>query len=86
MIEALLAGLIVRTNVKPGLTKADDLLKAKRLKVGGRSPHNILDMVGNLSLKILGVNFKYVAGYRGMSQISAAIYGEEVQSGHMAAG
>ena len=79
-------GLIVRTDVKPGITKPDDLLKVSRLKVGGRSPNNVLDMIGNLSLKILGVNFKYVAGYRGMSQISAAIYGSEVQAGHMAAG
>ena len=79
-------GLIVRTDVKPGITTPDDLLKIKRLKVGGRSPNNIMDMVGNLSLEILGIDYRYVAGYRGMSQISAALYGQEVQAGHMAAG
>ncbi len=79
-------GFIVRTNAGPGINKPADLLSVTRLKVGGRSANNILDLVGNLALKILGVSFKYVSGYRGMAQIAPSIYGEEVQAGHVASG
>ena len=79
-------GTIVRTDSVPGYTGPIDLLKAERIKVGGRSAGNVNDLIGNLALEILGVDYKFVAGYRGMSTIATSMYGREVQAGHIGSG
>lgn len=73
---------IIRTDAGSGLKASSGILKAGNFKVGGRGPTQSLDLVGNLALDIMGVNYTYVPGYRGMAKIKPAIFSGEVQAGH----
>jgi len=73
---------IIRTDAGTGLKASKEILKAGNFKVGGRGPTQTLDLVGNLALDIMGVNYTYVPGYRGMAKIKPAFFSGEVQAGH----
>ena len=79
-------GTIVRTDIGEGLKKREDIVKNSAIRVGGRSSKNINDMVGNLALRILNVNFRYIPGFKGMSKMAPGILTGELQAGHTAAG
>lgn len=70
--------LVVRKDAVP--TTAD--LKTAEIIVGGRGGTNAIEILGNLGLKTLGVNFRYVGGFGGFGKIQAAIKPGEVQAGH----
>ncbi|MEM8950237.1 MAG: hypothetical protein AAGA21_25195 [Pseudomonadota bacterium] len=50
--------------------------------VGGRGATNAIEVLGNLALKTLGADFRYVGGFGGFSKIQAAIKADEVHAGH----
>ena len=80
-------GTICRTDIGgQAITSIQDLNKVDKLLLGGRDARSINDLVGNLALKILGINFTYVPGYRGMAKIAPAIYASEVHCAHTGAG
>jgi putative tricarboxylic transport membrane protein len=54
----------VRTDVAPGMKDAADIVKANGLIAGGNGVHNARDLIIRLTLDILGVQHKYVTGYR----------------------
>ncbi len=55
---------------------------ARDFIVGGRGATNAIEVLGNLALKTLGVDFRYVGGFGGFSKIQAAIKADEVHAGH----
>ena len=72
-----------RTDIKPGLKKAEDIVKASKFNVGGRSADRSLDLLGNMSLQMIGAKYKFIGGYRGMSKIKPALLAGEVQAANM---
>ena len=77
---------LIRTDVAPGIKNPIDVLKSPRFSVGGRSATLVIDVLGNLSMEMLGVKYRFVPGYRGMNKIRPAIAANEVQavnSGHV---
>ena len=48
-----------------GLKQPTDILKAKGAIFAGQNPRLVLDIYGRLALNLLGVDYKYVSGYRG---------------------
>jgi tripartite-type tricarboxylate transporter receptor subunit TctC len=69
-----------RTDVVPGgLKKSADILRARDLKVGGLNPSSSPDLLLRLSLDLLGVEYDYIPGYGGGSEVFTAMLQGEVQ-------
>lgn len=63
-----------RKDVVPGgMTKPEDIVRAKGLKVGGRRGSSWLDMFARGSMDTLGLKYTYVPGYRGGARVSAGV-------------
>jgi hypothetical protein len=60
------------------LKNRDDIGKIKTLRLGGLRPSSRLDILGRLSLGLLGVDVKYVPGYRGGAKRKAAVLAGEI--------
>lgn len=73
---------LIRTDVSPGIKKPADVMKAKSFNVGGRRADRALDIVGNLALEMIGANYRFIGGYRGMAKINPAFRSNEVQAAH----
>ena len=71
---------IVRTDAGGGLKSPADLLKAKRLIVGGRSTTDGLGIFARLPLDVAGVKYRYVPGYNAQPKLNAAIRAKEIQA------
>jgi len=69
---------IARSDFKPGIKQASDLLKVKKMIVGGRDTSDGLGIYARLPLDILRVNYRYVPGYRGQPKLNAAIRAKEI--------
>ena len=69
---------IARSDFPPGLKRAGDLLKVKKMIVGGRGTTDGLGLWARLPLLILGVDYRYVPGYRGQPKMNAAIRAKEI--------
>lgn len=69
----------MRSDVPPGIHKPEDIVKASGFKVGGLNIYSSLDIRERMALDMLGVKYKYVTGYRGASDVRAAIQKNEVQ-------
>ncbi len=69
---------IARTDFPPGLKSAGDLLKVKKMIVGGRGTTDGLGLWARMPLNILGVDYRYVPGYRGQPKLNAAIRAKEI--------
>ena len=74
---------LVRSDLTPKITKAIDIIKVNKFNLGGRSADRSLDLIGNISLKLLNVNYKFIGGYRGMGKIKPALLAGEVQAANM---
>jgi tripartite-type tricarboxylate transporter receptor subunit TctC len=59
--------------VAGGIKEAADIVKAEKLVYAGLRPSVSLDIFGRFSLDLLGVKYRYVAGYRGAAKVRAAI-------------
>ena len=71
---------IVRTDAGGGIKSPADVLKAKRLIVGGRSTTDGLGIFARLPLDVAGVRYRYVPGYNAQPKLNAAIRAKEIQS------
>lgn len=69
---------IARSDFRPGIKQPGDLLKVKKMIVGGRGATDGLGLWARLPLKILGINYRYVPGYRGQPKLNAAIRAKEI--------
>ncbi|MDA0241109.1 MAG: hypothetical protein O3A84_13925 [Proteobacteria bacterium] len=70
-----------RTDSIPGgLKNPTDIVKAQNLRLGGGNPAGANDLRARLSLDLLGVDYRYVGGYRGTSVIDQAMMRKEVDS------
>ena len=71
---------LMRTDVVPGIKKSSDIMKVKSFNVGGRRADRMLDFLGNLSMEMIGANYRFIGGYRGMAKIRPAFMSNEVQA------
>jgi tripartite-type tricarboxylate transporter receptor subunit TctC len=68
----------VRSDVKPGLKTANDILSAQGLVAGGLAAENPKDLLIRLSLDMLGVPYKYITGYRSNQNARLALQQGEI--------
>jgi tripartite-type tricarboxylate transporter receptor subunit TctC len=67
----------MRTEVRPGIKKAADIVKAENIVVGGLGPQQPKDMAMRLTLDMLGVPYNYVTSYNSSAQgLNALLRGE----------
>lgn len=71
--------VVVRRDVVPDHAA---LGSVQELLIGGRGASNDIELLGNLSLRVLDVPFRYVGGFGGFSAIQASIKAGEIQGGH----
>jgi len=57
---------------------AEDLLSTNSLVFGGQNPIARFDLLGRLALDALGVDYEYVTGFQGASDVLAAVRRNEV--------
>jgi tripartite-type tricarboxylate transporter receptor subunit TctC len=69
---------IVRTDTKPGVKQAVDIVKADRFAYGGIGPGRLLDMLGRLAFNSLDVKYNYITGYRNQPKMNQAIRSKEI--------
>lgn len=69
---------LIRTDTPPGIKTAADMLKTDGFKIGGQGPASGLDLFSRLPLDILGVQYKYIPGYKGQPQMNSAIRSKEI--------
>ncbi len=67
-----------RTDIKPGLKNATDLVKAEGVIVGGLGVDNAKDILLRMTMDMLGVKFKYVTGYKGSQGARLALQQGEI--------
>lgn len=68
-----------RTAAVPGgLKRAADIVKAKGITVGALTTTSVSTLMAHLALKVLGVEHRFVAGYRGGNDVFLAIQRGEV--------
>lgn len=60
------------------LDSAEDLPNVKGLRFGGQAPAHRFSILGRLTLDILGVEYRNVAGFRGSSDVFNAVRRKEV--------
>jgi tripartite-type tricarboxylate transporter receptor subunit TctC len=68
----------VRSDTPPGLTSADDILKAKGLVAGGLATDSSKDLLIRLTLDLLGVPHKYITGFRSSVNARLAVQRGEI--------
>jgi tripartite-type tricarboxylate transporter receptor subunit TctC len=69
----------IRSDVPPGIKRAEDLIKAHRFKAGGLSTRSSKDVRFQLSFDLLGLQYDYVTGYNSSSIARLAVQRNEVQ-------
>lgn len=62
----------MRTDTKPGITRANDVLRAEGVVAGGLSADSPKDLAMRMVLDMLGVPHKYVTGYNSSSHATLA--------------
>ncbi|MDO9440567.1 MAG: tripartite tricarboxylate transporter substrate-binding protein [Beijerinckiaceae bacterium] len=67
-----------RSDIKPGLKVATDIVKAQGVISGGLGADNAKDLLLRLTLDMLGVKYKYVTGYRGSQAARLALQQGEI--------
>jgi len=77
-------GTVVRKDA--GLETPADIANVSALRVGGRSSSNTNDLIGNLALTVLGVDYRYIPGFKSMGKMAPGILSGELQAGHTATG
>jgi tripartite-type tricarboxylate transporter receptor subunit TctC len=68
----------LRTDVKPGIKTATDIVKAQGLISGGLGVDNAKDILLRLTLDMLGVKFGYVTAYKGSQGARLALQQGEI--------
>lgn len=69
-----------RTDVIPGgLKKPTDIMKVKKLYIGGNAATGSAYLSGRIPLDVLGLDYEQIVGYRGGSRIFLAMQQGEIQ-------
>lgn len=68
----------MRTDIRPGMKTATDLVKAENLVSGGLGADNAKDILLRLTLDMLGVKYNYVTGYKGSQGARLALQTGEI--------
>lgn len=67
----------MRTDVRPGIKHATDIVKAENIVVGGLGPRQPKDLAMRLTLDMLGVRYSYVTSYNSSAEgFDALLRGE----------
>lgn len=69
----------MRKDVPPGIEEPAEIANVETFNVGGNAPTDFVDLMSRMSLDLLGVDYNYVTGYQGGSDLYAAILRNEVQ-------
>ena len=69
----------IRKDAGSGVERVDDLLRSGEFNLGGYRPTSSTDIRMRLGLDLLGVNYRYVSGYRSSANMLAAMMQNEVQ-------
>jgi tripartite-type tricarboxylate transporter receptor subunit TctC len=69
----------MRTDVKPGITAPADIMKTKGFWIGGLTPDSPKDLAERLQLDMLGLEYKYLSGYKGSPEARLAVQQNEIQ-------
>ena len=69
----------VRTDVAPGVKTPADLMKTKGFWIGGLTPDSPKDLGMRIQLDMLGVEYKYLSGYKGSPEARLAVQQNEIQ-------
>ena len=78
-----IGGLVVyaRTDAVPGgFSKPQDLIATGTLRFGGMPPEHGRMIISSMGLDLIGVNYKYIAGYPSSGNIRAAMISGEVNT------
>jgi tripartite-type tricarboxylate transporter receptor subunit TctC len=68
----------MRSDVRPGIKTAADIVKSENLVVGGLGRDQPKDMAMRLTLDLLGVPYQYVTGYNSSAQAMLAMQRGEI--------
>ena len=68
----------MRTDVRPGIKTAADVIKGEDIVVGGLAARRPKDMAMRLTLDMLGVQYRYVTGYNSSAQAMIALQRGEI--------
>ena len=68
----------MRTDVKPGIKAATDVVKGEDIVVGGLQRDGPKDMAMRLTLDMLGARYRYVTGYNSSAQAMIALQRGEI--------
>jgi tripartite-type tricarboxylate transporter receptor subunit TctC len=68
----------MRTDVKPGIKTATDVVKGQDIIVGGLGRDGPKDMTMRLTLDMLGANYRYVTGYNSSARAMLALFRGEI--------
>src|SRR5579862_7946086 len=68
----------IRTDIPPGMKTPADLMKAQGLVMGGLGADSAKDLLQRLTFDMLGLQYRYVTGYRSSSTARLAVEKGEV--------
>jgi tripartite-type tricarboxylate transporter receptor subunit TctC len=68
----------MRTDVRPGIKHAADVVKGENIVVGGLGPQQPKDMTMRMTLDMLGARYQYVTGYNSSAQAMIALQRGEI--------
>ena len=68
----------MRTDVRPGIKRAADVIKGENIVVGGLQRDGPKDMAMRLTLDMLGARYSYVTGYNSSAQAMIALQRGEI--------
>jgi tripartite-type tricarboxylate transporter receptor subunit TctC len=69
----------MRKDVSPGINGPMDITRAKGFKAAGMRTTSSHDIRLRLSLNMLGIDYKYVTGFRGLAKVAASVLQNETQ-------
>ena len=69
----------MRKDVQPGISAPADIMKAKGFWIGGLTPDSPKDLAERLQLDMLGLEYKYLSGYKGSPEARLAVQQNEIQ-------
>lgn len=74
--------LFARTDLGPGLKTSTDVANLEEsFSFGGRFAESTSDILGLMTLDMMGIDYKFISGYRGASRIIPAVLANEIQMG-----
>lgn len=68
----------MRTDIKPGMKTATDLVKGENIVSGGLGADNAKDILLRMTLDMLGLKYNYVTGYKGSQGARLALQTGEI--------